>query len=847
MPDVPSANGKRPHREIRLAVPCPNSCVESRNLASRRKLFSSNMPSGRRSLTRLISAFLVVSAFISALVSANCASEKTVIQTVEIPVPETVEVPALETVVVEKQLLVEVPVPQTVEVPVPETVVVESQLLVEVPVPQTVEVPVPETVVVESQLFVEVPVPQTVIVEREVPQTVVVDRTVQVIVEREVPVVVEVTVISSHPPMRWWEPRIVFSSNRDGDDEVYLMNVEESQWVQLTDNSTADRNPAWSHDGQRIAFESDASGYFAIYVMNLDGTGLVALTEGTTGDFDPDWSPDGERIVFRSNRDGDDEIYVMNADGSNVVRLTNMSTSEWDPRWSPDGSRIAFTSDRDGSQQLYAMNSDGSGIVKLTDTSAYIRNPAWSPDGARIAFASDQGGDFDIYVMNADGSGVTQLLDNNGHDANYELAWSPDGRHIVFASEEDGDNDIYVMNADGTEVVRITDNPFLDSSPSWSPTGNLVVSQHPSSPVSPTATPVPEGVADYQDECLVLSLQREGNRDIYAVNLDGSGERRITSDPAEDILLSLSRDGKRVVLFRRLKPDDSERLTDPLADELLTRRDIFMVDIGNSEEIQVFYDAINDGFSFGGWSRDGSRLAILARKFVDWNIYDHMLWVLDDQGAMFHPFLSHEPAYEIRQPSLSPDGFRVAFVSDDSDSGANEIFFINLAPYDKVRVTDTKSSPHKPLWSPDGEKIAFLADQGLWVINRDGSNLHRLTSDSSPEDGHSWPDDHSWSPDGKSIAFSHISGDGRVLSVIDADGSNERRIAAGPDQYVWSPDGEQIALIYGSEGKLEVFVADSARSGLTALFEVTFDEDDDRIVDPVGWSTACVPTVSPSP
>ena len=810
------------------------------------------MPSPRRSLAFITSAFLVASAFIAALASANCASEKTVIQTVEvptqriveIPVPQTVEVSVPQTVVVEKQLLVEVPVPQTVEVPVPQTMIVDRE------VPQTVIVDRTVQVVVEREIPVEVEVPQTVVVEREVtvevevPQTVVVERTVQVVIEREVPI--EVTVISSHPPMRWWEPRIAFNSNRDGDDEIYLINNKESQWVQLTDNASADRNPAWSPDGQRIAFESDANGCFAIYVMNLDGTSLVALTDSMTDDFDPDWSPDGERIVFRSNRDGDDEIYVMNADGSNVVQLTNNSASEWDPRWSPDGSRIAFTSSRDGYQKLYAMNPDGSGIVKLTDTPAYIRNPAWSPDGARIAFASDQDGDFDIYVMNADGSGVTQLLDNDAHDGNYELAWSSDGRQIVFASEEDGDNDIYVMNTDGTQVVRITDNPQLDGSPSWSPMSNLAVSQYPSSNGPSTATPLPESAADYQDDCLVLSLQREGNRDIYAVNLDGSGERRITSDPAEDFLLSLSGDSKRIALFRTLKPDDNESATNPLADELLTRREVFVVDIDNSEEILVFPDSANDGISFGGWSWDGSRLAILVRKFVDWNLYDHILWVLDDQGATFHPFQSLEPTYEIYQPSLSPDGLRLAFVSDHSDSGANEIFFINLAPYDKVRLTDSKSSPHNPLWSPDGEKIAFLANHELWVINKDGSNLHRLTSDLS-SGGHSWPDDHSWSPDSKSIAFSHTSDDGRFLSVIDADGANERRVAPDPDQYTWSPDGEQIALIYRSKGKLEAFVADPAGWGSTSLFEVMFDEDDNRVVDPVGWSNACVPPVTPSP
>ena len=220
--------------------------------------------------------------------------------------------------------------------------------------------------------------------------------------------------------------RIAFSSNRDGDWDIYVMNADGSGVTQLTDNADDDRNPDWSPDGRQIAFSSGPpDGNLDIYVMNADGSGVTRLTDHPGLDQSPDWSPDGGHIAFTSVRQDDEDwnIYVMNADGSGVMRLTNHPELDRNPAWSPDGRRIAFSSDRDGDWDIYVMNADGSGLTRLTDNAELDRWPAWSPDGRRIAFTSDRDGDWDIYVMNADGSGVTRLADHPEWDA--EPAWSP--------------------------------------------------------------------------------------------------------------------------------------------------------------------------------------------------------------------------------------------------------------------------------------------------------------------------------------------------------------------------------------------------------------------------------------
>jgi TolB-like protein/Flp pilus assembly protein TadD len=207
--------------------------------------------------------------------------------------------------------------------------------------------------------------------------------------------------------------------------------------------------PAWSPDGKRIAFTSKRDGNDEIYVMNADGSSQENLSKNPASDSRPSWSPDGKRLVFTSNRaekTDNFDLYVLDASGANVVRLTNDPGFDSDPSWSPDGQHIAFTSNRTGNFEVYVMNADGQQQTNVSHNSSFNGKPAWSPDGQHIAFTSNRTGKFEIYVMNADGSTRTSLT-------NDEPAWSHDGREIVYQSERGGNNDIYVMSAETGETL----------------------------------------------------------------------------------------------------------------------------------------------------------------------------------------------------------------------------------------------------------------------------------------------------------------------------------------------------------------------------------------------------------
>jgi hypothetical protein len=257
---------------------------------------------------------------------------------------------------------------------------------------------------------------------------------------------------------------IAFASERDGNSEIYLSDVNGGNVRRLTDDPAYDAWPSWSPDGSQLAFMSDRSGNPDIFVMNADGSGVRQLTFDEANDIWPEWSPDGSRIAFPSRRDGNFELYTINPDGTNLQRLTDTPGHEDFPAWSPDGSQIAF-SRIEIDEGFFVMDADGGNERKLLDFPAL--EPAWSPDGTSILFGSDHEGFRGIYSINADGSDLQRISTSRAGENC--PAWSPDGSRIVFASWRDGDGEIYVMNLDGGNLIKVTDNRMVDEFPAWRP------------------------------------------------------------------------------------------------------------------------------------------------------------------------------------------------------------------------------------------------------------------------------------------------------------------------------------------------------------------------------------------
>lgn len=279
--------------------------------------------------------------------------------------------------------------------------------------------------------------------------------------------------VSCPPP----PPSVIFESDRDGDWDIYGIGADgdADHPVNLTGTGASDgvdqMDPSWSWDNQRIIFRrAQASGPGDIWVMNADGTNPVQITDTPEDNQDPAFSPDGTKIVYEQEigvGTGDLEIFIADADGGNPMQLTSDAGVSEAPSFSPDGTRLLFKSDRDGDFDVYTQDLDGlnKNVVKLTpDTPAGVDDfdPSWSPDGTQIIFSSQRAMPVreDIWIMNADGSGARQLLFDAIWD--WHPVFSTDGTQIVFTSDRDGDYELFRMNADGSGVVQLTHNTSTD-------------------------------------------------------------------------------------------------------------------------------------------------------------------------------------------------------------------------------------------------------------------------------------------------------------------------------------------------------------------------------------------------
>ena len=236
--------------------------------------------------------------------------------------------------------------------------------------------------------------------------------------------------------------------------------------------SPTSEEPARSPDGTMVAFTTFRDGNREIYVMDSGGGDPVNLTRHHAFDSSPAWSPDGRRIAFESERDGgDSHIFVMNADGSGVEQLTFGPGTPWavQPAWSPDGSSIACVSGIGTAWGIHSIDLASGDLRLLPKGGLRGTRPSWSPDGARIAYTMTDTANSDfrhVWVMAADGSAARQLTFAESWDT--DPTWSPDGSRIAFARLETR-YDIYIIPAEGGAEERVTDDPHDDMEPNWTP------------------------------------------------------------------------------------------------------------------------------------------------------------------------------------------------------------------------------------------------------------------------------------------------------------------------------------------------------------------------------------------
>lgn len=266
--------------------------------------------------------------------------------------------------------------------------------------------------------------------------------------------------------------QIAFESDRDGNWEIYLMDIDRQIAHNLTRSPDEQRSPAWSSDGRTLAFYSSYDNGLKgnIYVMDISDGGIRKLTDNGENNWMPSWSPDGQNLVYLVNYGG---IVVADTDGGNARRIGY----GFRPSWSPDSQRIIYYADRQETlnADVYDMDVQSLSTRNLSRHPANDFDPAWSPDGRWIAFASSRQTNADIYVMAACEDADLVACARDAHPithnrvADIAPAWSPDSRQIAFTSDNQGFAGIFIVDADGGNLRDVTGVGSNNRLAAWRP------------------------------------------------------------------------------------------------------------------------------------------------------------------------------------------------------------------------------------------------------------------------------------------------------------------------------------------------------------------------------------------
>lgn len=234
----------------------------------------------------------------------------------------------------------------------------------------------------------------------------------------------------------------VAAAKRDRAD-IYLVGLDGKVKNKIT-KSGMNTDPDFSATGEYIVFVSDADGDEELYLYNLKTKEMTKLTNNTAQDFSPSCSPDGKDLVFISNMDDPYkwEIYKINITNKKIKRLTKNHYWDGFPKFSSDGKSIIFSSKRNGSENIYIMNKNGGGEKILYESPADDNDPLLMEEN--LFFKSNKDGDWDIYRYNIKTKSMMSLTNNRYPDWNPRI--SKDGSKILLARKKGKRWRLYFIN-----------------------------------------------------------------------------------------------------------------------------------------------------------------------------------------------------------------------------------------------------------------------------------------------------------------------------------------------------------------------------------------------------------------
>ena len=279
-------------------------------------------------------------------------------------------------------------------------------------------------------------------------------------------------------------PKIAFASSRDGNREIYLMNPDGSEQINITNHRANDITPVWSPTGEHILFASDreqkAWGTWDLYLMEPDGSNVQKVFEKWKIRTSPTWSPDGKRIAYDYGETGNNFLYIGTIDGKDEERVAIGYASAW----SPDGTEIIFRSGALDKPRRFSLLNVKTNRVKFfpfPKELMWVRGPAWSPSGDKLAFSWHIDGfrEEAIYIVNRDGTDLQEIVGDLTTRATDPI-WSPDGTELLYTKlNKNSGLQTFKIALDGGKPVQLTHEGWNYRGSWFDPAYALSVSPQP--------------------------------------------------------------------------------------------------------------------------------------------------------------------------------------------------------------------------------------------------------------------------------------------------------------------------------------------------------------------------------
>jgi Tol biopolymer transport system component len=539
--------------------------------------------------------------------------------------------------------------------------------------------------------------------------------------------------------------------------------------------------------------------------------------------------PHPDRVSYISFQKASNwDVYLFTERGEKPRRLTDYPGLDYDPVVSPDGRWLVFTSERRGNPDLYVLDLQHGDDPRLLIDGDFMKDQAaFSPDGRFIVFVSDFSGAADIYQLpfRPDRTLSMKDADNLTHDpgGSFRPAISPDGRMLVFSSARDlpvkainaitriRSGDIWTLNLDDKTLRRLTfiNGTGWNGSPKWSADGKQIVFY---------SSQFGTSVGNQQSQIRVMSA-------------DGSNPRAVTQEETAALTPEFLPSG-RIIYARRGQQN---------------REEIVSVNPDGSGEVIESDPSTNN--NYWGPTRGPSKGTFVAygtgpvepepregyhRTPVEQGIFSEGGPALAP-GAPFRRTLPDREIdlYPIRYFTaiLSPREDLIIHTSPSVSGNPVELWASRIDGSQQRKILELEPTPTQQIftsmsWSKDGQWVAFTRGGGptvlktakneadVWKMRSDGSSLQNLTPNSPGFDGYP-----SFSGDGKQIVFTSGRGGSLDIYLMNADGTNVRRLT---DDHainlfpVFSPTANQIAFVSNR---------DNSKSDIFDIYLLDLDSD----------------------